>query len=39
VHATVSTAPLEDINDVFERMREGKIEGRVVLDFERADAG
>ncbi|KAF1721983.1 alcohol dehydrogenase AdhP [Pseudoxanthomonas wuyuanensis] len=34
VHATVSTAPLEDINDVFERMREGKIEGRVVLDFE-----
>ena len=33
VRATVSTAKLEDINDVFERMRQGRIEGRVVLDM------
>jgi alcohol dehydrogenase, propanol-preferring len=31
--ATVQTERLEDINGVFERMREGQIEGRVVLDF------
>ena len=33
VKATVQTERLEDINDVFERMHEGQIEGRVVLDF------
>ncbi len=33
VRATVSTSRLEDVNDVFDRMRSGKIEGRVVLDF------
>ncbi|MFS8979570.1 alcohol dehydrogenase AdhP [Cupriavidus necator] len=33
VKATVSTAKLDDINDVFGRLRSGKIEGRVVLDF------
>ena len=33
VKATVQTEQLEDINRVFERMREGQIEGRVVLDF------
>jgi propanol-preferring alcohol dehydrogenase len=33
VKATVQTERLEDINRVFERMREGQIEGRVVLDF------
>jgi propanol-preferring alcohol dehydrogenase len=33
VKATVQTEQLEDINGVFERMREGQIEGRVVLDF------
>ncbi len=33
VRATVSTAKLEDINDVFERMRQGRIDGRVVLDM------
>lgn len=32
VHATVSTDRLENINDVFQHMREGKIEGRVVLN-------
>jgi len=34
VKATVQTARLEDINNVFDRMRRGDIEGRVVLDFE-----
>jgi propanol-preferring alcohol dehydrogenase len=33
VKATVQTERLEDINDVFERMRAGQIEGRVVLDL------
>lgn len=33
VKATVHAAKLEDINDVFERLHAGKIEGRVVLDF------
>jgi propanol-preferring alcohol dehydrogenase len=33
VKATVTTDRLENINDIFERMRHGEIEGRVVLDF------
>ncbi len=33
VRATVSSEPLENINDIFARMRQGKIEGRIVLDF------
>lgn len=33
VKATVSSEPLENINDIFERMRHGDIEGRVVLDM------
>ncbi|RDK09653.1 alcohol dehydrogenase AdhP [Cupriavidus lacunae] len=33
VKATVSTAKLDDINDVLGRLRNGKVEGRVVLDF------
>ena len=33
VRATVSTDRLENINDVFARMRKGGIEGRVVLDL------
>jgi len=33
VHATVSTDRLENINEVFDRMRAGAIEGRVVLDM------
>jgi propanol-preferring alcohol dehydrogenase len=33
VRATVSTDRLENINDVFGRMRKGAIEGRVVLDM------
>jgi propanol-preferring alcohol dehydrogenase len=33
VRATVSTDALENVNDVFARMRMGGIEGRVVLDL------
>jgi propanol-preferring alcohol dehydrogenase len=33
VKATVSTDRLENINDIFARMHEGRIEGRVVLDL------
>lgn len=33
VHAHVAPAKLEDINDIFARMKQGKIEGRMVLDF------
>ena len=33
VKATVSIDRLENINHVFERMRGGTIEGRVVLDL------
>jgi alcohol dehydrogenase, propanol-preferring len=33
VKATVSTDRLDNINDVFDRMRRGAIEGRVVLDL------
>lgn len=35
VKATVHPERLDDINDIFERMHAGKIEGRVVLDFEK----
>jgi propanol-preferring alcohol dehydrogenase len=33
VKATITTDRLENINDVFEQMKAGKIEGRIVLDF------
>lgn len=33
VAATVSAGRLDDINDIFQRMRAGRIEGRVVLDM------
>lgn len=33
IKPTVATTRLEDINDVFARMEEGKIEGRVVIDY------
>lgn len=33
VRATVHTQRLENINQVFQQMRQGQIEGRVVLDF------
>ena len=35
VKATVATEKLENINDVFARMRKGDIQGRIVLDFEQ----
>lgn len=35
VHTTVSTEKLENINDVFTRMKNNEIEGRVVLDFSK----
>ncbi len=34
VKATVSTDRIENINDIFSRMIDGKIEGRVVLEME-----
>jgi propanol-preferring alcohol dehydrogenase len=33
VRAEITKAPLADINAIFERMKSGKIDGRVVLDF------
>ena len=33
IKPTVATTRLEDINDVFRQMEEGKIEGRIVIDF------
>lgn len=33
VTAHVATAKLDDINDVFDRMHKGKIDGRIVLDI------
>jgi propanol-preferring alcohol dehydrogenase len=35
VKATVSTAPLEAINDVLGRLKRGEVEGRIVLDLRR----
>ena len=33
IHPTVAVASIDDINDIFERMEHGKIDGRIVLDF------
>lgn len=33
VHAEITRAPLADINAIFARMKAGKIDGRMVLDF------
>ena len=33
VKATVKAEPIENINSIFERMKQGKIEGRIVLDL------
>ncbi|GGO98864.1 alcohol dehydrogenase AdhP [Stakelama pacifica] len=35
VKATVASAPLEEINTIFDRMKKGQIEGRMVLDITR----
>jgi alcohol dehydrogenase, propanol-preferring len=37
IAAHIQTEPLEEINDVFDRLRHGKIQGRVVLDFNREE--
>lgn len=33
VKADIKTAPLGDINDIFDRLKKGKVEGRMVLDL------
>jgi propanol-preferring alcohol dehydrogenase len=33
VKAIVKAEPLENINDIFQRMRDGRIEGRIVVDY------
>lgn len=33
IHPTVESATLDDINDVFERMERGQIDGRIVIDY------
>jgi propanol-preferring alcohol dehydrogenase len=33
VKAHISVEPLENINDIFERMEHGKIDGRIVMDL------
>jgi propanol-preferring alcohol dehydrogenase len=38
VKATIETLPLDSINDVFERMKKGKINGRVVLGIGKSVA-
>lgn len=34
VAAHISVEPLENINDIFDRMQQGKIDGRIVVDFK-----
>jgi propanol-preferring alcohol dehydrogenase len=33
IHAQITKAPLSDINSIFDRLKAGQIEGRMVLDF------
>jgi propanol-preferring alcohol dehydrogenase len=33
IHPTVASAKLEDINEVFDRMQRGQIDGRIVIDY------
>ena len=35
VKATIATEQLENINDIFSRMHNGDIQGRIVIDFEK----
>ncbi|MBK0065186.1 MULTISPECIES: alcohol dehydrogenase AdhP [unclassified Acinetobacter] len=35
VKAHISVEPLENINDIFDRMEHGKIDGRIVIDFNK----
>ena len=34
VKATIETQPLGSINEIFKRMKQGKVNGRIVLDFQ-----
>jgi len=34
IHPTVTVEPLDDINDIFERMEQGRIDGRIVMQYE-----
>jgi alcohol dehydrogenase, propanol-preferring len=36
VEATIELQPLESINDVFRRLKQGKVNGRVVLEIDKA---
>src|SRR6478735_558423 len=36
IHPTVASAGLDEINDVFERMERGQIDGRVVIDYRKS---
>lgn len=36
VKATIEVLPLESVNDVFKRLKQGKVNGRVVLDLANA---
>jgi len=36
VKATIEQLPLESINEVFSRLKEGKVNGRVVLDVAQS---
>jgi propanol-preferring alcohol dehydrogenase len=38
VKATIETLPLESVNDVFDRLRTGKVNGRVVLGIGEEQA-
>jgi propanol-preferring alcohol dehydrogenase len=33
IHPTVTSASLDDVNAVFERMERGQIDGRIVIDY------
>lgn len=33
IHPTVSVEPLDNINDIFERMEKGQIDGRIVMRY------
>ena len=33
VQATIETQPLESVNDVFKRLKSGKVNGRIVLEI------
>ena len=36
IHPTVATRSLDDINEVFDQMEHGQIDGRVVIDYRNS---